>query len=145
MSSLHRTTCKHGHAWIPENLYTNPTTGQVVCRECMREANRRVNPNYKQKLADLKALSKRLDEELHEAIARRDPTAEIQKKSSACLRARQEVLRFERDGHKTSLTSKEALTKRQKAKVREQNVANRMTSANNPLRFIGGGQRTPDR
>lgn len=136
MSFINRTHCKHGHDWIPKNLYTNPTTGQVVCRECLRDSSRRASPVNKKKLEELKATSKRLDRELHEAIAKHLPSTKIAAMSLACLEARRAVLRFEREGgpmKAKTLTPEQALTKRQKAKVREQNVAKRMSSAINPL------------
>lgn len=33
-STLARTVCKHGHAWIPENLRTNHR-GVLQCRLCV--------------------------------------------------------------------------------------------------------------
>ena len=95
MSSFHRTKCKHGHAWVSENLYTNPKTGQVVCRECMKKAVRKASPTNKKKLEELKATSKRLDKELHEAIAQHLPSTKIAAMSLACLEARRAVMRFE--------------------------------------------------
>lgn len=35
-----QTHCKQGHAFTPENTYINPTTGQRVCRDCMRVRSR---------------------------------------------------------------------------------------------------------
>ena len=35
-----RTHCKHGHAWIPENLYNNGAKGQA-CAVCRREQSKR--------------------------------------------------------------------------------------------------------
>lgn len=29
-----KTQCKRGHPWIPENIYTNPTTGLRHCKLC---------------------------------------------------------------------------------------------------------------
>jgi hypothetical protein len=32
-----RTTCKHGHPWVPENLYFFTTGKKPVCKTCHRE------------------------------------------------------------------------------------------------------------
>lgn len=40
------THCPHGHPKSGANLYTNPRTGKRYCRECMREANRRLRRRH---------------------------------------------------------------------------------------------------
>jgi hypothetical protein len=35
-----RLTCKHGHPWVEENIYTTPS-GYKTCKTCAREANHR--------------------------------------------------------------------------------------------------------
>ncbi len=36
----HKTECKYGHPWVPENIYTKPSTGHRACRTCQREQQR---------------------------------------------------------------------------------------------------------
>jgi len=122
MSSANRTYCKHGHPWVAENLYTIPKTGQLVCRECVRQANRRASPTYKKELDTLKRNSKRLDADLHEAIAQKQASEKIAALSLACLEAYREIKRFT---SVKKVTLKEAEDKSQKAKIREQKVAER--------------------
>lgn len=34
-----RTVCNSGHKWVEENIYTNPTNGDRMCRKCRYTAS----------------------------------------------------------------------------------------------------------
>jgi hypothetical protein len=38
----HKTHCKYGHLWIPENIYTKPSTGHRECRLCIKDRTARL-------------------------------------------------------------------------------------------------------
>jgi hypothetical protein len=47
-----RTHCKHGHRWIPENIYVD-RSGRERCRPCMRDMEHRYKAKMRAKLAEV--------------------------------------------------------------------------------------------
>ncbi len=39
----HKTRCKYGHPWIPENIYVKPKTGHKECLLCIRDRTARLS------------------------------------------------------------------------------------------------------
>ena len=86
-----RLTCKHGHQWVSENIYTS-STGAKTCKTCAKEANHR-----QRKVAKLGERRRTYDDRLNTLLSKVDDSvvlsarefkqmiSDICKNATACL------------------------------------------------------------